>query len=165
VKLVSISLFVILSAVACDKSDDKGGGAAGKATASAPAAAETVTIAQVGLKAKLPKGANISDGIGGNGAMIQAADVVVSVAPASEMSAKTVAEAKEEADMFSPKNLTSEELADGWVVTYENEGGMGTNYFLKVRRDIGGKAFTCDTTASKQSQRDRALAICKSLAK
>ena len=81
------------------------------------------------------------------------------------MSAKTVAEAKEEADMFSPKNFKSEELADGWVVTYENEGGMGTNYFLKVRRDIGGAAYTCDTTASKAGQRDRALAICKSLSK
>ena len=54
---------------------------------------------------------------------------------------------------------------DGWVLTYENKGSMGTNYWLKVRREIDGKAYMCDTSVSKEEQRKAALEICKSLKK
>ena len=162
-KLVTVTVFALLSTTACDKSDSKSGAA--KSTEGKSAATETVSLDKVGLEARLPGGANISDGIGGDGVMIQAADLVVSIAAASDMTPKTLAEAREEADMYSPKNVETETLSDGWVLTFENKGGLGTNYFVKVRREIGGKAYMCDTTASKTSQRDNAVAVCKSLRK
>lgn len=163
-KLVSLSLVLALSAAACGKSDSESKSGAAKSAEGASAASETVTLTQVGLKANLPAGANVSDGIGGDGVMIQAADVVVSIVATNDLTTVTLAEAREDADMYSPQNLADEALPDGWVLTFDNKGGMGANYFLKVYREIGGKGYLCDTTASKTSQRDRALAICKSLA-
>ena len=66
--------------------------------------------------------------------------------------------------MYSPKNPKDEKLADGWAYTFENTGGMGTNYFVNVRRDIGGKSYWCETTASTPEQQTAALDFCKSLA-
>ena len=58
----------------------------------------------------------------------------------------------------------TEKLADGWAYTFENKGDMGANYFVNVRRDIGGKPIWCETTASQPEQQTAALDFCKSLA-
>ena len=77
----------------------------------------------------------------GTGHMIMGPGLVVNVAEASDSQPKTADDAKKEADMFTPKNLKDEKLADGWVVTFDNEGSMGKNFFAQVRRDIGLKAL------------------------
>lgn len=151
------------------KADDKKGDAKGDAKADAkadePAAAGgAIVLEKLGLKAEAPAGATVGDGIGGAGVMIQAPGVVVLVDVASDTRAKTVDDAKKDADTYTPKNLEDEKLADGWIVTYDNEGGMGKNFFVNVRRDIGGKAIWCETTASAEDQAAAAIAICKSLA-
>jgi hypothetical protein len=149
--IFSLALVTIVSAAACGK-DSSGGGAT-----------EAVTLDKLGLQADLPKGATVGDGILGDGVLIQGADLVVSVEEASNTRPATVEAAKEEADMYSPKSLETESLADGWALTFENTGSMGTNYFVQVRRDIGGKTYWCDTTASRPAQKTNALAVCKSL--
>ena len=65
--------------------------------------------------------------------------------------------------MFTPKNLKTETLPDGWVVTFDNKGSMGANFFVNVRRDIGGKSYKCSTTGSNADQEKAVLAACKSL--
>jgi hypothetical protein len=72
-------------------------------------------------------------------------------------------EAKSDADMYSPNNLKAEPLADGWALTFENKGGAGTNYWVSVRRDIGGKTYNCTTTGGESGQAAAVLAACKSL--
>lgn len=143
-------------AAGCGKKEEGGGGGGGGG------GSETVELPQVGLKATAPKGAEVSDGIGG-GTMIQAPGLVASVAVADDSTPKTADQAKTEADMYSPMNTKSEKLADGFVFTFENKGAAGTNYWVQVRRDIGGKGYWCTTTAAQKEQQANAVAFCKSL--
>jgi hypothetical protein len=133
-----------------------GGGAAKTAPLDLP---------KLGLKADAPADSTVNDAIMGSGHMIMGPGLVVNVSEASDTQPKTAEDAKKEAEMFSPKNLKEEKLADGWVVTFDNEGGMGKNFFAQVRREIGGKAIWCDTTASQTEQQTNAVNFCKSLKK
>jgi hypothetical protein len=174
-KLFSIALSLALISVAACSKDDKDSKSSSKAATgstskdskksskkgSGPAA---LTIEKLGLKAQAPSGTKVSDGVLGDGAMLQGPDLVVQIELATDMTPETVDAAKEEADMYSPKNLETETLADGWALTFDNVGSMGTNYFVQVRRDLGGKAYWCTTTASSEAQKANALAACKSLA-
>lgn len=140
--------------------------AAKKTEAAKPAAKKAggaLDLTKFKLKADAPAGAKVGDAIVGEGHMIQGPGIVVGVQIANDMHPKTVEKAKEDADMYSPLNLKTEKLADGWAMTFENKGGMGTNYWVQVRREIGGKSYWCDTTAAQPAQQANALATCKSL--
>lgn len=160
-KLIGIVLLAGMVALGCD--DKKGEGASGGSGGGGEAAA--VELAKLGLKADAPSGSQVSDAPIGEGVMIRGPDLVVTVEAAGDDKPQTAEAAKEDADMYSPKNLKTEKLADGWAMTFENKGSMGTNYFVKVRRDIGGKAYWCETTCTSTAQRDNALRACKSLKK
>lgn len=142
-----------------DKKDDKKAGGDAKA-----AAASKLELGKLPLTADAPAGTNVSDGIGGAGVMVMGENLVVNVDVANDMSPKTLEDAKKEAEMYTPKNIKEEKLADGYAMTFENEGGMGTNYHVNVRREIGGKAWSCTTMQSNGEQQATALAFCKSLA-
>ena len=130
-----------------------------------PAAPAKLDLPKLGLKADAPAGTTVSDGIGGTGAMVMGDNLVVNVDPASDTGPKTLDEAKKDAEMYGPKNIKEEKLADGYALAFENEGSMGKNYHVSVRRDIGGKPFTCSTMQSTPDQQANALAFCKSLSK
>lgn len=155
--LVVTALFA-LGLGACKKSGGKDGD---KDKTAGP---KTVELAKLGIKAELPAGAQVSDAPLGGGVMIQGEDLVVSV----EDGAKKPADpdkAKEDASMYSPQGLKVEKLADGWLMTFTNKGGMGTNYWLMGRREIDGKAFWCSTTAHRPAQLENAVKLCKGLKK
>jgi len=117
----------------------------------------------VGLQAQLPEMSQVSDAIGGGGVMI------VGLAPVNILDGKdkpkTIEAAKKDAEMFNPTNFKEEKLSDGWILTFENKGSMGTNYWLKARREIDGKPYVCETSVSKPEQVEGAIKICKSLKK
>lgn len=125
----------------------------------------TLDIAKLGLKADVPEGSAAGDAIVGDGVLIQGPGLVIDIAAASDSTPKTIEDAKSEAEMYSPKDLKEEKLADGFALSFVNEGGMGTNYWVQVRREIDGKAYWCTTTASQPEQQANALAACKSLKK
>jgi hypothetical protein len=160
-------LVLCLFAFACGKtvSGSSGEGSAKPAGGDkASGGSSTITLDKLGgMKAEVPAGAKAGDAIVGEGVTIQGPDLVVNIELASETRPKTVDDAKKEADMYSPKNMKDETLPDGWAITYDNEGGMGKNYFVQVRREIGGKAYWCETTASSTKQQENALKTCKSL--
>ena len=132
----------------------------------ADAAGAALDLPKIGLKADAPAGSTAGDKIGGgDGHMVQGPGLVANVEVASDSRPKTVDDAKYDADMYSPKNLKDEKLADGWAVTFDNEGGMGKNFFVNVRREIDGKSIWCETTASSPEQATAALSFCKSLRK
>lgn len=135
----------------------------GPAAESAPKS-EDKKLEQLGLTATLPAMSQVSDAIGGKGVMVVGL-APVNITEAKADAPKTIEAAKKDAADFKPENFKEEKLDDGWVLTYENKGSMGTNYWLKVRREIDGKAYMCDTSVSKEEQRKAALAICKSLKK
>jgi len=147
-------LFALVAAVGCGKKD--GGGSSDDK----PAA---VKLPKIVLQLDIPGEAMVSDpvmadvGNSINGEAIGAMQVEVMKTP------KTVDEEKADAADFKPKNLKAEPLADGWALSWENTGSMGTNYWVTVRRDIGGKPYKCWTTGSKPDQAKNVLAACKTL--
>ena len=172
-------LFTLLPlslALACGKTDGKTDGEAKaepvEASASAPAdktaddeGPRSHDLTKLGLKVEAPASAEVSDAIGGEGLMLQAPGLILTVEEAGEMTPKTLAEAKEQASMYSPENIKEETLEDGWAMTFENKGGMGMSYWVHVRREIDGTSYWCTTTAAQVEQQTNALAACKSLSK
>lgn len=144
-----------LSVVACSKKDGDGGGGGGSPKAT--------KLPKLGLQLDVPGSVQLSDAIGGEGHMLMGTGVgAMHVEIMTEP--QTLDQAKEDASMFTPKNLKEEKLADGWALTYENTGSMGKNYFVEVRRDIDGKSYKCGTTGS-DDRTQKVLAACKTLRK
>ena len=121
-----------------------------------------VKLPKTGLQGTAPAGSNVSDMMGSD--MVQGPGLVATVSNV-EGDAVTIEKAKEDADMYGPQGLEEEKLEDGFVLTFTNKGGMGTNYWVKVNRTIDGKQFECSTTASSEEQQKAAVDFCKSLKK
>ncbi len=161
-------VFVAVAALAagCSKKEaDKGGGAAKTGESgggkSGPAA---VKLPKLGLALDAPGEVRVDDAIGSEGHMLMGNGIgALTVEVAKE--AQALDAAKEDAKMFTPANLKDETLPDGWALTFENKGSMGTNYWVDVRRTIDGKNYKCSATGSEASQAAAVLAACKSLRK
>jgi hypothetical protein len=171
---LSIVLLAGLAVSACSKGGEApaAGAAPGSkaaeaskapATQAAPAGPNMVKIDKLGLQAEAPGGTKAGDAIIGTGAMLQGPGLVLTVEAASDTRPKTLDDAKKESEMYSPKNVNGEALPDGFILTYENEGGMGKNFFVQSRRKIGDKDIWCETTASQPEQSANAVKACKSL--
>jgi len=150
-KRLSIVLCAAVSMFAGCKSKD---------SEAAPAAA--LELKKLGLHVDVGGETNVGDAIMGDGVMIQG-ETIGAMQIEAMKEPKALADEKSDADMFSPKNLKTETLPDGWVVTFDNTGSMGANYFVTVRRDIGGKSYKCSTTGSDAGQAKAVVAACKSL--
>jgi len=150
-KRLSIVLFAAVSMFAGCKKDSE---------AAAPAAA--LELKKIGLHIDVAGETTVGDAIMGDGVMIQG-ETIGAMQIETMKEAKTLADEKSDADMYSPKNLKAEPLADGWLVTFDNKGSMGANFFVTVRRDIGGKSYKCSTTGSDAAQAKAVVAACKSL--
>lgn len=157
---VAVASLATLTTACKDKGKD-GGGSAAK---SSEKAAATKLPKVDNLSIDVPGEVTVSDGIMGDGNMLQGEDVgAFQVEPFK--TPQTADEAKADADMYTPKNLKVETLADGWAMTFENTGSMGTNYWVTVRRDIGGKPYKCSSTQDQKERAAAVLAACKSLKK
>lgn len=142
----------LVSVVACSKKDGGDDKPAGP-----------TKLPKLSLQIDVPGSVEVSDAIGGEGHMLMGSGIGA-MSITIEKEAKTLEAAKSDADMFSPKNLKEEKLADGWALTFENSGSMGKNYFVEVRRDIDGKSYSCSTT-SPDDRAQKVLAACKTLRK
>lgn len=122
---------------------------------------EALAIEALNLHIDAPAGARVSELLGSQ--MISGGGLTVSVDEADGTDAETLEQARDRADIFNPTNLSDETLDDGWILTYENTGGMGTNYFVNARRTIDGTSYMCDGTLSSAEQQQRAVEACRSL--
>lgn len=160
----SIFALALITFTGCDKKKEEGGGAtASKGTETAPKApAGPTKLPKLALSIDVPGSVEVGDAIMGEGHMLQGSGIgAMQIEIASK--AQTLDEAKSDADMYSPKNLKAETLPDGWALTFENTGSAGKNYFVQVRRDIGGKTYNCSTTGGEAKQAEAVLTACKSL--
>jgi hypothetical protein len=148
----SLFLALSLSLAACGKGGD-GGGASTK-----------LALDKLNLQADVPAGTKADAAPVGSGLMLMGPGLVVQVDAASETRPLTVEDAQAGAKDYTPVDLKTEKLADGWVLTFANKGSAGENFFVQVRREIAGKPIWCETTASTPDQAKAALAVCKSLA-
>jgi hypothetical protein len=159
---ISIVLVTVALFTGCKKKEEDGAPAGKPTEAKAAAKGGPTKLPKLGLSIDVPGKVDVGDAIMGDGHMLMGAGVG---AMTIEVAAKpqTLEEAKSDAELYSPKNQKEETLADGWVLTFDNTGSMGKNYFVTVRRDIDGKTYTCSTTGSDASQAAAVLAACKSL--
>lgn len=159
--MTRISILVIACALlaGCNKKED-GGAAAGKATEAKPAG--PTKLPKLGLSIDAPGKVEVGDAIMGEGNMLTGSGVGALTVEIADKP-QTLEEAKSDAEMYSPKNQHEEKLADGWVLTFENTGSMGKNYFVQVRRDIGGKTYSCSTTGGDSKQAAAVVTACKTL--
>lgn len=142
------------------KGDDKGSAKDGKG-AKDDASAKPTKINSVSLTVDLPPDASVSDGMSEKSSMISTGAATLTVSLAKPTDPKTSADGK--AGALATENLKIEKLADGWIVTSENTGSAGRNYWLTMRREIGGKGYLCETMQSNEDQVKAAIAICKGL--
>jgi hypothetical protein len=156
---ISVLFIAVALFSACGKKDE-GGGAAGK-TAEGKKAGPT-KLPKLGLTIDAPGSLDVGDAIMGEGHMLTGEGVGAMTVEIAK-TPQTLDEAKSDAELYSPKNQKEEKLADGWVLTFENTGSMGKNFFVQVRRDIGGKTYSCSTTGGNQKQAEAVLAACKTL--
>src|SRR4051812_41087197 len=141
---IALVAALALAGTACGKKDSGSSAEGGKPT--------PTKLAKLGLQIDVPGETTASDGIGGDKATMLSGSGIGSLQVDIPKTPQTVDEAKADVSMYSPKNLKTEALPDGWVLTFENKGGMGTNYWVQVRRDIGGKTYNCSTTGSDADQ-------------
>jgi hypothetical protein len=163
--ILSMSLVVLAG---CEKSSssassDKSAGSSssdGKG-AKDSASAKPTKIPSINLTVDLPPDASVSDGMSEKSSMISTDAAALTVSLAKPTDPKTSADGK--ASALATENLKIEKLADGWIVTSENTGSAGRNYWLTMRREIGGKGYLCETMQSNEAQVKAAIAICKGL--
>ena len=123
----------------------------------------TVDLAKLGLKAAAPADTVVEDAIVGDGVMLRGPGVEVSIEEASASRPGSLEEARKDVELYAPRNVQVETLADGFVLTFEAEGGMGLNYWLAGRRTLGDKTFWCETNSARAEARAGGLAACKGL--
>ncbi len=153
-------LFIAVALFAGCKKKDEDGGSAGKTTEAAKAG--PTKLPKLGLTIDAPGKVEVGDAIMGEGHMLMGEGVGAMTIEIAK-TPQTLDEAKSDAELYSPKNQKEEKLADGWVLTFENTGSMGKNFFVQVRRDLGGKTYSCSTTGGNAKQADAVLAACKTL--
>jgi len=119
-------------------------------------------LGKLDLSIDVPGEVHVGDAVMGEGNMIQG-EAVGAMQVETMKTPKSLDEEKSDADAFSPKNLKTETLPDGWVITFDNKGSMGANYFVTVRRDIAGKPYKCWATTGDAAQAKAVLAACKTL--
>jgi hypothetical protein len=122
-----------------------------------------LALESMGLQIAAPAGSSVRDAIVGEGYMVQGPGLVLTVAAATDSDPADLAAAKEDNEMYSPENIGEEELEDGYILTFTNSGGMGDNYWVVGRREIGDTVVMCKTTASQEAQQTAAVAACKSI--
>jgi hypothetical protein len=118
-------------------------------------------IDKVGLSVELPEDATVSDGLSDKSAMISTGATTLTVSVAKDTDPRTSDDAKSSA--LATENMKIEKITDGWLVTSENTGSAGRNYWLTMRREVGGKGYLCETMQSNDAQVKAAIAICKGL--
>jgi hypothetical protein len=174
ISIVATVVFAVVAGCGSKKEGESSSGGAPPAPAKSETPAKTesggggaaraaVKLPKLGLTIDAPGEVSVGDAIVGEGHMLQGSGVGALNVEVGKP--QTLDEAKEDAKLFSPANLKTETLADGWAMTFENKGSMGTNYWVDVRRTIDGKLYKCSTTGSDAGQSAAALAACKSLRK
>ena len=139
-------------------------GAALKAGTASAGATSTTKLPKVGLQIDVPGEAMVSDGIGPNSQMVNTVAIGgITISEASGSTPKTLKAAKADAQMFKPRNVQGDQTADGYWLTFENTGSMGTNYWVKTVHTFGKKSYVCEGSPDTADKEAAALAACKTL--
>ena len=95
--------------------------------------------------------------------MLTGPGVSMTISPSNGLDGADLEGAKKNAADYEPTNIKGEELSDGYILTYQNRGKMGDNYWLVGRRTVDDKAYLCGVTSPQETHQRSGVAICKSL--
>jgi hypothetical protein len=160
--LVSLASALVLATPACKQSSKDGASGSSAAKPTEAARATSTRLPKVGLQIDIPGTAQLMDGVGESATLVTASAIGALQVDVPKQP-QSLDEAKQDATLFNGKHLKAETLPDGWVLTYDNTGSMGANYFVQVRRDLAGKTYRCSTTVSDAKQAAAVVAACKTL--
>jgi hypothetical protein len=161
--LSSIPFVLLVAAGGCSTGANAKPGEKAAEVKAAPAAAQVVKIEKLGLRFDGPGDCSVSEMLGSQ--MVQCPNMVLMVGP-PEADEKTLADAKDAAKNYEGSTFTKEEkTADGWNLQFHNKGSIGDNYFVRIRRSVGGKTYDCTTTAQNAEQAAAVEKACLNLAK
>lgn len=164
--LVLASSFALAACSSSSAAPDGSGSGKGAPGAAPAGGAKVITIAKLGLKGTAAGETEEPMMGSGDPIMIMASTFTLTLSEAKTTDPKTIKNAQDIAAGFNATNIQTETLPDGWAVTYQNKGGdLGPNFFVSVRREIGGKGYLCETMQNNTDQQKAALAFCKSLTK
>ncbi len=126
------------------------------------AAAGQIKLPKAGLTFEGPSSCTVTPM--GDAELVSCNGYAFSVGPAGEYSAKSLADAKSNAEMFNPTKITKEEAIEGgWNFQFQNKGDMGENFFVNVGRTFNGKLFICEASQSNTQQQAQVEKACLSL--
>lgn len=155
-------VFLVVLVSGCSKEDGKSGASESPASESpASPSMATLDLGGLGLTAQAPSDAKARKFM--KKFMIKGKDLVVTVGLAGRFDAATLEAATKEATGNGGTQLVPTKLADGFVLTYQNTGSAGTNYWVSSHQTLNGKNFVCGTTVSTPAQQANAAALCQSL--
>lgn len=156
-------LFVAILGAAM--AEDKTLGNSAKAGAAGGAGTTgTSKLDKLGLAIDVPGEVMVNDGIGKKDLMLMGEKIGgMTVGEANAHTAKTLKAAKSESQLFKPKNVLGEQTADGYWLTFENTGSLGTNYWVKTLKKVNGKSYECSGTSDTAEKANAVLAACKTL--
>jgi hypothetical protein len=169
---LTLALSLGLGAAACSKKEEaaaapSGGGAAPAGKAAEPAkAGGAVKIESLKLQFDGPADATSNDmSMGGPPAvMVSGTGLVFNVGEVGPTSPATFEQALDAAKIYDGATFTKQEkTADGWHIEFNNTGSMGANYFVEIRRTVGGRPITCGTTAPSTELAAATVKACQSL--
>jgi hypothetical protein len=121
-------------------------------------------LEKLGVQLDIQGEALVGDGLDKTSQMVNATSLgALLVSEVGKSSAKTLKAAKSEAGLFKPRNVQGETQADGYWLTFENTGSMGTNYWVKTRKQLGAKSYECGATVDTADKAAAALSACKTL--
>jgi hypothetical protein len=158
--LLSLSLFLALGLAtsACGKKDAAAAGGSGKS--------KVVKIDGLKLQVDGPEDAVVDDMSMGSAPsfMVRGDGLVITVGEVNSGSPTTFEAALEESKIYEGSTYTKQEkTADGWHLEFNNKGSMGANYFVEIRRTLGGRPITCNTTAPTPEMAASAVKACGNL--
>lgn len=120
-----------------------------------------IPIPALGLHITAPSGSQVTELLGSQ--LVMGLGMNVNVRVAGDIDPSTIADARSEADLFTPTNFVEETLPDGFALTYQNVGSAGTNYWVTVRREIRGTPYMCTSMSGTADEQRAAVDACKSL--
>ena len=116
------------------------------------------------LHAVAPQGATASPATVEGGTLVHASEFVAIVLPAADPRPTTAEAAAKHRALRSRRDVKTETLEDGWVVTFREANDWGPVYFAQVRREIAGTPIWCESATGGPRMQAKTVEFCSSLA-
>jgi hypothetical protein len=143
-----------------------GAGSRAEAIANAPTplAPGMTRLEKLNLQIALPSPTSRVHEMGEDAYTIVTGSLWMQVEPGTDVTPKTLDDAKRFVSAYSPIGLKGEELPGGWLVTFKTEvnGTPAAPWFL-MKRSVGDAVYKCSASGGTPAENAASIEACKSL--